>query len=146
MIRPGAPADTDQLREIARAAYMPYVAAIGFEPPPLLQDFAADIADSAVWVVGDPAAGYIVARPQGEDWLIENVAIAPDAQGQGHGGALIRFAEAEGARRGFARVVLYTNVHMTANLTLYPALGYREVGRTEGKGLSRVHYEKRLDG
>ena len=67
MIRPGTTVDVERLREIARAAYTPYVAAIGFEPPPLLQDFAADVADGAVWVAGDPPGGYVVARPQGGD-------------------------------------------------------------------------------
>lgn len=145
MIRAGTSHDVPRLRQIARAAYTPYVAAIGFEPPPLLQDFATDIADGAVWVVGDPVVGYVVARARDGDWLLENVAVAPEGQGQGLGGQLIRFAEAEGARRGFAKVVLYTNIHMTGNLKMYPALGYREVRRTETNGLSRVHFEKPLE-
>ena len=144
MIRPGTAADVPRLSAIARAAYTPYVAAIGFEPPPLLQDFAADVAEAAVWVAGDRPDGYVVARPKGADWLIENVAVAPEAQGRGLGGRLIRFAEAEGARRGFARVVLYTNVNMVANLAMYPALGYREVDRRTDDGLGRVFFEKDL--
>ena len=76
--------------------------------------------------------------------MLENVAVAPAAQGKGLGGRLIRFAEAEGARRGFTRVVLYTNVNMHANLAMYPALGYSEIGRTSGNGLERVHFEKPL--
>ena len=78
------------------------------------------------------------------DWLLENVAVAPEAQGRGLGGALIRFAEEEGARRGFAKVILYTNVNMVANLSMYPALGYLEVDRRTERGLSRVYYEKPL--
>ena len=146
MIRPGAPGDVERLRGIARAAYTPYVAAIGFEPPPLLQDFAADVAEGAVWVSGDPPDGYVVARPRGADWLLENVAVAPEAQGRGLGSALIRFAEQEGARRGFAKVVLYTNVNMVANLSMYPALGYAEIDRRTERGLDRVYFEKLLGG
>lgn len=144
MIRPGVPGDVPRLGEIARAAYAPYVPLIGFDPPPLLQDFAADVAEGAVWVADDPVAGYVVARPQAGDWLLENVAVAPEAQGRGLGRALIALAEDEGARRGFARIVLYTNIHMASNLKLYPALGYREVDRRTEHGLSRVFFEKTL--
>ena len=62
----------------------------------------------------------------------------------GFSGAVGAVPPAEGARRGFARVVLYTNVNMRANLAMYPALGYAEIGRTSGKGLDRVHFEKSL--
>ena len=145
MIRAGTPEDLPRLREIARAAYAEYVPLIGTEPPPMLQEFDVDLAQGALWVAGDPADGYVVARPQGEDWLLENVAVAPDAQGRGLGRRLIAFAEAEGARRGFARVVLYTNVHMVANLTMYPALGYTETGRRTENGMDRVFFSKSLE-
>ena len=143
-IRPGRAADVECLRAIARAAYAPYVPLIGSEPPPMLQEFAADAADGALWVAGEPVAGYVVARPKGTDWLLENVAVAPEAQGTGLGRALIAFAEAEGRRRDFAKIILYTNVHMTANLSLYPALGYAETGRREEHGMSRVYFVKAL--
>ena len=104
----------------------------------------ADVADGAVWVAGDPPEGYVVARPQGADWLLENVAVVPGAKGKGLGGSLIRFAEAEGARRGFAKVVLYTNVNMVANLSMYPALGYTRIDQRTEHGLSRVYFEKSL--
>ena len=129
---------------IARAAYAQYVQAIGFEPPPMVQDFAPDVAAGRAWVTGQPVAGYVVAYPRDGEWHIENVAVGPEAQGRGLGRALVAFAEAEGARRGFARVTLYTNVSMVANLALYPALGYRETGRRTENGLSRVYFEKAL--
>ena len=146
MIRAGTPEDLPRLREIARAAYAEYVPLIGAEPPPMLQEFERDLAEGALWVIGDPAEGYVVARPQGADWLLENVAVAPEAQGKGIGKRLIVFAEAEGARRSFAKVVLYTNVHMVANLTMYPAMGYQEIARRTEKGVNRVYFEKSLGG
>lgn len=143
-IRPATPADAVRLAEIASAAYAPYVAEIGREPPPMLQDFPADISDGAVWVRDDPPTGYVVARPKGEDWLIENVAVAPEAQGRGIGRALIAFAEAEGARRGFVRATLYTNAAMRRNMALYPSLGYAEMERRQVGDLHRVYYAKAL--
>lgn len=144
MIRPGRAADITRLGEIARAAYAPYVPLIGAEPPPMLQDFSADLAAGALWVSGAPPEGYVVARPKGADWLLENVAVAPGAQGRGLGRALIEFAEGEARRRGFGKVVLYTNVHMTANLSMYETLGYNEVERREESGMNRVYFEKAL--
>ncbi len=145
-IDPALPDDASALVRIARAAYETYVPLIGREPAPMLQDFPADIADGAVWTArgADGPVGYVVARPKGEDWLLENVAVAPEAQGTGLGKRLIERAEAEGAARGFARVVLYTNAKMTANLALYPRLGYVETGRGREDGFDRVFFVKPL--
>ncbi|MEM1315837.1 MAG: GNAT family N-acetyltransferase [Pseudomonadota bacterium] len=143
MIRPARAEEAAALAAIARAAYAPYLPRLGFEPPPMRQDFAADIADGAVWVGGDPPEGYVVARPRGEDWLIENVARAPQAP-RGLGRRLLAFAEAEGARRGFARAVLYTHAKMTENRALYPRLGWTETARREEHGLPRVFFAKPL--
>jgi len=142
--RPARPADAPALTAIARAAYSPYVAAIGFEPPPMIQDFATAIALGRVTVIGAPPAGYVVAYATGDDWHIENVAVAPEARGRGLGGLLIGASEAEGKARGHARVTLYTNAAMAPNLTLYPALGYRQVARRTESGLDRVYFTKAL--
>jgi GNAT superfamily N-acetyltransferase len=141
VLRPARPEDAPRLAAIARAAYAPYVALIGREPPPMLQDFPGDIAAGAVWT-GE--GGYVVARPHGADWLIENVAVDPAAQGSGLGRALIAFAEAEGARRGFGRAVLYTHAKMARPRALYPKLGYRETGHGVANGMDRVFFEKAL--
>ncbi len=143
-IRPARPEDAAALAQLARAAYARYVPLIGREPPPMLQDFPADIGDGVVWVAGNGPDGYVVCRPKGGDWLIENVAVAPDCQGCGIGNALISFAEAQGRARGFARVTLYTNARMTDNLAMYPRLGYTETGRREEMGLDRVFFVKNL--
>jgi len=143
-VRAGEPADAPRLSDIARAAYGVYVAEIGQDPPPMHQDFSADIAAGAVWVIGRPAYAYVVARFDGDAWLIENVAVDPALQGMGLGRRLIAAAEAEGTARGHARAVLYTNAAMRANLALYPRLGYRETARRVEQGLSRVFFEKAL--
>jgi len=138
------PEEAPRLAEIARAAYAPYVPLIGREPPPMLQDFPADIAAGHVLVMGRPAQGYAVSRAVPQGWLLENVAVAPDAQGSGIGRALIAAVEDLARHAGQTRVVLYTNAAMTGNLALYPALGYREVERRIEHGLNRVYFEKDL--
>ncbi|MEO0682327.1 MAG: GNAT family N-acetyltransferase [Pseudomonadota bacterium] len=141
--RPARPDEAAALRALARAAYAPYVPRLGFEPPPMRQDFPADIAAAAVWVIGEPPLGFVVARASGEDWLIENVARAPDAP-RGLGRRLMAAAEAEGACRGFARAVLYTHERMAENRALYPRLGWTEIARREEDGLPRVFFAKSL--
>ena len=144
-IRRGRTADAPALTRIAREAYAPYVADIGRESPPMLQDFPADIAAGACWVAGDPPQGYLVARERDGDWLLENVAVAPAAQGEGIGRALIAFAESEALRRGHGKIVLYTHAKMTRNLVLYPRLGCRRVAERTEHELDRVYFEKWLE-
>ena len=143
-VRPARLEEAERLTQIARQAYAPFVPLIGREPPPMLQDFPADIAAGACWVSGDPAQGFVVARPFRGNWLLENVAVADEARGTGTGRALIAFAEAEGERQRFGKVVLYTHAKMTRNLTLYPRLGYVQAGSRTELGLDRVYFEKLL--
>lgn len=145
VFRPAREEDVPAMARIARAAYAPYVAEIGFEPPPMVQDFAPAVAAGRAWVAGEPVHGFVVAYATGADWHIENVAVAPEAQGGGVGRMLIAAAEAEGRARGHARVVLYTNAAMRPNLTLYPRLGYARTARRVEHGLDRVYFEKRLE-
>lgn len=134
-IRPATPADLPAVRAIARAAYAPYVERLGFEPPPMVQDFAAVLGD--LWVIGEPVAGYVVWREREADVLLENVAVAPAQHGKGLGRHLIAFVEGKGRP-----VVLYTNEAMTENLRLYPSLGYTEIDRRVENGLRRVYFRK----
>lgn len=144
MIRLAHADDAPGLGRIAHAAYEQFTAAIGRVPAPALQDFPRDIAAGRVWAIGSPPLGFAVAFAKQDTWFLENVAIAPQAQGQGHGRALIAFVEAEGQRRGFGRIRLYTNAKMTSNLALYPMLGYTLTGRQVEDGFDRVYFEKRL--
>ena len=147
MIRRAAPADEADIRRCAEEAYAGYVAAIGRRPAPMVADFAAEIAAGEVHVAlaeDGGLCGYIVFRPEAEHMLLENVAVFPAVAGQGVGGALIRFCEAEARRRGLSAVRLYTNEKMTDNLRIYPRLGYAEIARRHEDGFARVFFEKRM--
>lgn len=143
-IRLATDADAAPCAAIARAAYAPYVALIGREPPPMKQDFPADIAAGRCWVAGTPPLAYVVAAPRGDTWLLENVAVAPEAQGRGLGRALIAHVEQLARDAGATAVDLYTNAKMSANRALYPALGYVETEQRTEAGLDRVFFRKRL--
>jgi ribosomal protein S18 acetylase RimI-like enzyme len=145
MIRQAIDADESAIRACAECAYARYVAAIGRKPAPMVADFAAQIRAGQVHVAVDDAGlaqGFIVFFPKDGQMFLENVAVRPEAAGQGTGGALIRFCEDEARRAGLAAVRLYTNARMTENLSLYPHLGYVEVERREEDGFDRVFFEK----
>ena len=146
IIRPATPNDISQVADIARLAYAPYVTRMGREPAPMVQDFAEAQRLGRLWVhtVANQVAGYIVAFQNGTSFHLENVAVHPSFAGKGIGKALIQFIETQALEAGCTTVDLYTNIHMTENLTLYPRLGYKETDRRTENGFERVYFEKSL--
>lgn len=88
--------------------------------------------------------GFIVFYSKDGVMHLENVAISPSAQGNGHGSRLVAFAEAAARAHGFAKIALYTNEKMTENFPFYEAKGYVEVGRWQDEGFDRVFFRKDL--
>jgi ribosomal protein S18 acetylase RimI-like enzyme len=145
VIRPARPDELELIRTIVHDAYVGYVERIGGRPGPMDSDYAALLDEGAVHVIDcDPPPGLIVLSDRPDHLLVENVAVAPQTQGRGHGGALLRFAEAEARRRGFAELRLYTHERMTENLSLYAHLGYEQIGRRPEHGFPRVYLSKRI--
>ena len=138
--------DLGAVEACAARSYAPYVPRMGREPAPMVADFRGRIEDGTLYVLetDGAVAGFAVLYPRGDHIHLENVAVFPERQGQGVGGRLIRFAEDEAGRRGLSAVELYTNIAMTENHTLYPALGYAETDRREEDGFTRVFYRKSL--
>jgi ribosomal protein S18 acetylase RimI-like enzyme len=148
MIRKAVEADEARVRDCAEDAYQRYVAAIGRRPAPMVADFRSQIAAGQVYVATDTNGtlqGFIVFFQKDDYMFLENVAVLRAALGRGIGKSLIDFCEAEARRLGLKSVELYTNEKMTANLSMYPHLGYVEVGRHSEDGFDRVYFEKRLD-
>ena len=147
MIRSAQARDVDVVRQLVHDAYHHYIARLSKPPGPMLDDYALRIAEGQVWVLEDGGAvtGVLVLEDaKGNALLLENVAVASTAQGEGHGRALVAFAEAEARRRGYSQLRLYTHVLMTENLALYGRLGFRETGRVAEKGYERVYMAKEL--
>ena len=142
-------ARTDDLavvQEIVSDAYSHYVARIGRKPGPLLDDYASLIALEKVFVIAwqGNMRGILVLTPVDGALLLDNIAIAPEAQGKGLGRELLSFAERRAIEAGFSEIRLYTNAAMTENIALYERIGYVETHRAEEHGLSRVFMTKRL--
>jgi ribosomal protein S18 acetylase RimI-like enzyme len=146
MIRPARPGEAEALRDVVHAAYRHYIPRIGKPPGPMLDDYAARIADGQAWVLEDAGkiAGILVLEETPEGFLLDNIAVAPECQGKGYGRTLIEFAEAEARRRGFAEIRLYTHEMMTENIALYLRIGFEETHRVSEKGYDRVYMTKQL--
>ncbi len=146
MIRLAVQEDGKRLAAIIDEAYALYIPRIGGKPGPMLEDYA-DLAAKGlahVWDEGGAILGLVVLIDGDGYLLLDNIAVAPEAQGKGIGGRLMAFVEAEALRRGFAELRLYTNEKMTENLTLYPKLGFEETHRGRQAGFDRVFFRKRL--
>jgi GNAT superfamily N-acetyltransferase len=147
MIRAASAADAVAVRDIVNAAYRSYIPRIGKPPGPMLDDYAKRIGDGQVWVLadGDDIVGILVLEETPDGFLLDNIAVAPDRQGKGHGRVLLEFAEAEALHRGWHEIRLYTNAMMTENIALYERIGYVETARVTEKGFDRVYMVKRLE-
>jgi ribosomal protein S18 acetylase RimI-like enzyme len=138
--------DLHAVEEIVQTAYAKYVSRIGREPGPMLDNYGALIEEGRVYVVEHDGAvkGILVLFPEENAILLDNVAVAPGAQGLGLGRKMLQFVERVAIERGYRRIRLYTNEAMTENIALYSRIGYVETYRAEEKGLRRVHMTKLL--
>lgn len=145
-LSPALPADAPAVAALVEAAYAPYIARIGTEPGPMLDDYEAVIARHTVRVAraGGVIVGLVVLIEADGGILLDNIAVAPEAQGQGIGRRLMEFAETEAARRGYARLDLYTHEMMTENIGIYRRRGYVETDRRTERGFARVYMAKDL--
>jgi ribosomal protein S18 acetylase RimI-like enzyme len=148
LIRKATAEDTARIGAIARAAYAKYVPRIGREPPPMVADFAAEVAAGHVAVIATAEAvdGYMIAWPETDAYLVDNIAIDPARQGEGLGRQLIDHAVGEARRRRLPAIRLYTNAAMTENLSMYAHMGFVETHRAVEKGFDRVYLRWTLPG
>jgi len=131
MIRRATKDDVARIVEVARAAYIKYVPRMGREPPPMLADFAAEVAAGRVVVIEIARAvgGYLISWPKMEAYFIDNIAVDPAHQGLGLGRQLMEYAVRETKRHNLSAIQLYTNATMTENLAMYARMGFVETHR-----------------
>jgi ribosomal protein S18 acetylase RimI-like enzyme len=145
-IRAARPADLAGVQACIRAAFGPYIAAIGKPPAPMLADHAALIAAGQVHLVeADQAvAGLIVLELKPDHLFVDVLAVRPELQRHGIGRALMAFAEAAARQRSLTEISLYTHVLMTQALAFYERLGYRETARLVEDGYARIYLSRTL--
>ena len=145
-IRPARLADLPGIQDIITACYAPYIQQIGRRPAPMDDDYAAHIAAKQLWVAAerDKVFGLVVLVAQRNALLVDNIAVAPAAQGRGVFRTLMRFAETIAHGQDLPAIILYTHAKMTRNLSLYPKLGYVETHHEIQSGFDRVFFRKAL--
>ncbi len=139
MIRRAGPEDLGAAAAVLRAAFLPFAAVIGRPPAPMSADLGAALAAGQLWVA--PQA-MMVCWPEGDRLELDILAVAPAAQGQGLGAAMVAHAEALARGAGLRQITLHTNAAMTGAQRLYARLGFAEVARRRQDGFDRVFYAK----
>lgn len=145
-IRPAIPSDADTIRAVVDAAYAVYLPQMDKPPGPMLDDYDARIAAGEAFVLDADAdiLGILILIDANGHLLLDNIATAPGAQGQGVGRQLVSFAESEAQRRGYGEIRLYTHAVMAGNVAYYENLGWEETHRGEQAGYQRIFMRKRL--
>ncbi len=141
--------DAPALRALVRAAYAKWVPLIGREPKPMTADYDKAVREHLVFVVEAPGRldAAIELIPASDHLLVENVAVAPTAQGRGLGTQLMDVAERVARDLGLKELRLYTNAKFFENIVLYEKLGYTITERAAIPGGGEVIWmRKRLDG
>ncbi|MDT5176825.1 MAG: hypothetical protein QOJ95_1023 [Mycobacterium sp.] len=136
--------DVDGINRLVGAAFGKYVERIGKPPAPMTADYAELLHTSRVWVIEHDRAivGVLVTRAQPDHLLLDSIAVAPAAQGAGHGNVLLERADLDARELGLAEIRLCTNEAMTENLEFYPRRGFHETGRGVQDGYHRVFFAK----
>ena len=103
VFRRATEADADAVRDLVRAVYGKYVAAMGRESRPMTADYIAAIENHQVWIVeeGGEILAVLVLIAEPDAMTLENVAVSERLQGRGVGSRLLVFAESEAARQGY---------------------------------------------
>ncbi|MER9407011.1 GNAT family N-acetyltransferase [Mesorhizobium caraganae] len=124
--RPAERADAAKIRDIVRAAYAKWVPVIGREPLPMRADYDKAVAEHPfdVAVEDDRIVGMIETMLEDDHLWIENVCVAPQAQGRGIGRLLLERAELKALEAGRFELRLLTNGAFEANVLLYKRHGY----------------------
>lgn len=164
LIRLAVLGDCPRVTNLATLAYTSYLERMDKKPAPMLEDYAARIAENRIFVLeiqptcscgekldyetpssfSPTIVGFVMLSPGEDALLLNNLAVDPTMQGRGYGKLLVSFAEETACKAGFSQISLYTNEAMTENLQMYPHLGYTETHRATENGFNRVFFSKKL--
>ncbi|WP_241653205.1 GNAT family N-acetyltransferase [Pseudomonas alkylphenolica] len=138
--------DADAIAALVNEAYTPYIARIGKQPAPMLDDYRQVISEAEVFVLTQEAGtvGVLVMNQEGNELLLVNVAVSARCKGKGFGKVLMQYCEDYARRARCTAIRLYTHELMSENIAIYKKLGYQETHRATENGFARVFMRKAL--
>ena len=146
LIEPATNCDVEAMSQCARKAYRHYIERLGKEPGPMLDDYGTRVSENDAYVVR--RKGQIIALlvlvMSDTGCLLDNIAVDPSFTGLGIGKKLMKFAEDQAIRKGYAELELYTHELMTENIAMYLKWGYLVDRHIYEKGYDRVYMKKAL--
>jgi ribosomal protein S18 acetylase RimI-like enzyme len=124
--RPAPPDDAAAIRALVRVAYAKWVPVLGREPRPMQADYEAAVREHAFDIAerDGQMVALIETMLHTDHCWIENIAVAPAAQGQGLGTLLLERTEAKARAANREELRLLTNGRMDINIALYRRLGF----------------------
>lgn len=140
-IREAKPADSAGLKSCMESSYATYLDRMdGERLPPMDVDYLFEITNYPTWVVTseENIVGGLIMTFENNEASISNIAVDTKFQGQGIGGALMRFAELKAREKNFSELQLATHILLSENIALYKHLGWVETGRDN----TRVFFKK----
>ena len=141
-------ADAAAIRDIVRAAYAKWVPVIGREPLPMRADYDKAVAEHPfdLAIEDKRIVGLIETIAHDDHLWIENVCVAPEAQGKGIGRLLLQRAEGKAREAGRHELRLLTNGAFEANVSLYKRQGYSVDREEPFMNGTTVYMSKRIAG
>ena len=146
--RPAEAADAAVIRDIVRAAYAKWVPVIGREPLPMRADYDKAVAEHPfdLAIAQHRVIGMLETMLADDHLWIENVCVAPEAQGKGIGRLLLERAEGKAREAGRQELRLLTNGAFEANVSLYKKQGYTIDREEPFMNGTTVYMSKRITG
>jgi ribosomal protein S18 acetylase RimI-like enzyme len=129
----------EEVVRVIRAAFTPYVRALGREIPAdgsaqfaeERERFAAELERGDVYVAldGERIVGAVRTKPQEKDLYIHQIAVDPPQQGTGVGSWLLQRIDKVAQARGLGGLSLETTEMAVANIRLYQRHGFEIASR-----------------
>ena len=141
-------ADVTLVRDIVHAAYSKWISVIGREPSPMKADYGETLQKHqfTLLYLDAEVAGLIETSLEQDHLWIENVCVAPEAQGKGIGRLLLERAEGKAREAGRQELRLLTNGAFEANVSLYKKQGYTIDREEPFMNGTTVYMSKRITG
>lgn len=139
--------DVPAILALVDKAYGKWVPLIGRKPRPMTVDYALAVAEHDILLMHvDGVLAGLIETIRGEDFVVENLAVAPVFQKQGIGSILLAHAERDAAALGYDSAWLYTNQRFTENITYYRRRGYQIVSEEVLADGVLINLQKYLSG